>query len=64
MAKKIKTSNATSSEKDTSPCFVCKKVWKKTETDNFVSHESVGTVCKHHYGVEAWYKKLTKKENV
>lgn len=45
------------------PCKICKKVWKREETDKYVYHESVGIVCRHHHGVQQWYDELIAKEN-
>ena len=39
-------------------CFVCHKQHKRSDTDQYVYHDSVGVVCLSHHGVEKWYKEL------
>lgn len=45
------------------PCFICKKVWKRKNSDKFVYHDSKGIVCRHHPGVMEWYNDLIEKAN-
>jgi hypothetical protein len=42
-------------------CFVCKKTLKRSEVHNWVHHDSVGSVCRTHHGVEEWYTELLKR---
>lgn len=45
------------------PCFVCKKVWQRKDTDKYLYHESIGVVCQHHHGAQKWYDDLLKEMN-
>lgn len=40
------------------PCIICKKVWKRHETDKYVYHESFGVACICHHGVADFYETL------
>ncbi len=44
-------------------CVICKKQWKREETDKYVYHDSRGVVCVHHTGVMEWYQELIDRDN-
>ena len=44
------------------PCIICKKIWKRGDSDKWIYHESKGVVCLHHHGIKEWYEKLLKGE--
>lgn len=46
------------SEEELSPCVICKKVWRRKDTAEYVYHESRGIVCRRHPGVMQWHNEL------
>ena len=55
--KTLKDTDALESPANPHSCIVCKKPIIR-EINNWVYHDSVGVVCRHHQGVEAWYIEL------
>ena len=45
---------------DMQPCKCCKKVWKESDADKFVQINGI-LACKHHHGIEKWYKEELQK---
>lgn len=42
-------------------CVVCHKFHFRFDVELWRYHVSVGVVCRHHHGVEEWYKELLRK---
>ena len=38
------------------PCKVCKRVWKRGDSDKWVYYDGE-VVCLHHHGIKEWYQR-------